>query len=260
MRAAVRAAGLLGLTSEGDAVYGERTQQALAQEPGIRYAEPVSGRPRFVVPDDGYKRNPYAEGPSASAAIYDARAFATDVWRALWLAEAGESAVEGDGAQDSLLLGFTTAAGDVASLGADWYAKIACQAWNGLPIADPPHPHAPVRRDHPAPDLTAEAQTLVNCVAAWKRMRTSGNAPLERCIAGSYAFDFNVDGLAHYGLIPDLMQDLHNVGVGPTTLGALFNSAEQYIRAWERCQDATDPGRRIRELVTHVNVGTLVPH
>lgn len=46
-------------------------------------------------------------------------------------------------------------------------------------------------------------------------------------------FDFNVDGLAHYGLVPDMLQDLKNVEMPKRDLQALFESAEGYLRMWE---------------------------
>ena len=51
---------------------------------------------------------------------------------------------------------------------------------------------------------------------------------------GGRAFDFNVDGFAHYGLLPDLLQDVKNIGLPRRAWEALFSSAESYIRAWEK--------------------------
>jgi microsomal dipeptidase-like Zn-dependent dipeptidase len=51
-------------------------------------------------------------------------------------------------------------------------------------------------------------------------------------------WDYNVDGLAHAGLLPDLVRDLQIVGLGGTYMDALFNSAEEYIRVWERSESA----------------------
>jgi hypothetical protein len=43
-----------------------------------------------------------------------------------------------------------------------------------------------------------------------------------------------IDGLAHYGLLPDLIQDLHNIGLGAAALTPMFRSAEDYIEMWEK--------------------------
>ena len=56
-----------------------------------------------------------------------------------------------------------------------------------------------------------------------------------RC-AGTREFDYNLDGLAHYGLIPDMLQDAANrlkARLEPDGLAALFQSAEGYIQVWE---------------------------
>jgi hypothetical protein len=58
------------------------------------------------------------------------------------------------------------------------------------------------------------------------------NVQLQRQQTGSRTFDLNTDGLAHYGLIPDLLADMQQHGGGPQ-LRALFRSAEAYLRMWE---------------------------
>lgn len=68
------------------------------------------------------------------------------------------------------------------------------------------------------------------------------SAPLSRCegaaCGGDREFDYNLDGLAHYGLVPDFLQDAANqLRRRPTThardLRALFRGAEDYIESWE---------------------------
>lgn len=53
-------------------------------------------------------------------------------------------------------------------------------------------------------------------------------------VTGDREFDFNTDGLAHVGLLPDFVKDLTNVGLTEADLEPLFNSAEVYIRMWEK--------------------------
>ena len=48
-----------------------------------------------------------------------------------------------------------------------------------------------------------------------------------------------MDGMAHYGMLPDLLQDMRNIGV--QDLDALYRSAEDYIRVWERCENRKIP-------------------
>jgi microsomal dipeptidase-like Zn-dependent dipeptidase len=58
------------------------------------------------------------------------------------------------------------------------------------------------------------------------------NVRLQRERSGSRTFDLNTDGVAHYGLIPDLLADMQQHGGGPD-LRSLFRSAEAYLRMWE---------------------------
>ena len=59
------------------------------------------------------------------------------------------------------------------------------------------------------------------------------NVRLQRERSGSRTFDLNTDGVAHYGLIPDLLADMQQHGGGPR-LRSLFRSAEAYLRMWGR--------------------------
>lgn len=63
-----------------------------------------------------------------------------------------------------------------------------------------------------------------------------GFGTFEQQQTGYKAFDYNVDGLAHVGLLPDLLHDLRTVGLGQTYLDAVFRSAEWYVRVWERAE------------------------
>ena len=47
-------------------------------------------------------------------------------------------------------------------------------------------------------------------------------------------FDYNLDGLSHYGMLPDMLQDLKNVGLPTDHFGKLFSSAQRYIEVWEQ--------------------------
>lgn len=59
-------------------------------------------------------------------------------------------------------------------------------------------------------------------------------ASLGKSHSGNRDFDYNLEGLAHFGLLPDLIQDLKNNGMTDRDLDPLFRSAEGYIRVWER--------------------------
>jgi microsomal dipeptidase-like Zn-dependent dipeptidase len=64
---------------------------------------------------------------------------------------------------------------------------------------------------------------------------------LNRQVVGNQTFDYNDDGLANAGMIPDFIQDLKQVGVSQADLAPLMNSAEQYVRMWELAEDTTPP-------------------
>jgi microsomal dipeptidase-like Zn-dependent dipeptidase len=64
---------------------------------------------------------------------------------------------------------------------------------------------------------------------------------LNRQVVGSQTFDYNEDGLANVGMVPDFIQDLKQIGVSNADLAPLMNSAEQYVRMWELAEDTTPP-------------------
>ncbi|MEJ2598191.1 MAG: membrane dipeptidase [Anaerolineales bacterium] len=69
----------------------------------------------------------------------------------------------------------------------------------------------------------------------WAQMK-GNNRPLVRSTAGPRRdFDINLDGMAHYGMLPDLLQDLRNVGLTAEDLAPLFRSANDYIEMWDKC-------------------------
>lgn len=63
-----------------------------------------------------------------------------------------------------------------------------------------------------------------------------GRVTFTRERTGSRVFDLNIDGVAHYGLIPDLLADTETSSGGRRALSLLFNSAEAYLEMWERAE------------------------
>lgn len=63
---------------------------------------------------------------------------------------------------------------------------------------------------------------------------TPANEPLVMGKTGERRWNYNVDGMAHYGMLPDFFQDLRNVGVTPPDLTPLFSSAEHLAQTWDR--------------------------
>ncbi len=74
-----------------------------------------------------------------------------------------------------------------------------------------------------------------------QRLQYSGTmyrtqVPFGRSRAGAREFDFNTDGLAHIGLLPDFILDLVHLGMTDAQLDPLFSSAEAFLRMWESCE------------------------
>jgi hypothetical protein len=49
---------------------------------------------------------------------------------------------------------------------------------------------------------------------------------------GTRAFDVNRDGVAHYGLLPDLLANVQRQPRGARAMSLLFHSADAYLRTW----------------------------
>jgi hypothetical protein len=80
------------------------------------------------------------------------------------------------------------------------------------------------------------ARKIARIWRKWQQMQGS-NPPLERCQAGPLReFDINVDGMAHYGMLPDFLQDLRNIGLSKDDLAPLFRSAYDYVELWDTCR------------------------
>jgi microsomal dipeptidase-like Zn-dependent dipeptidase len=61
-----------------------------------------------------------------------------------------------------------------------------------------------------------------------------GRVTFVREQAGTRTFDLNRDGVAHYGLMADLLADMRSAPGGSRALSLLFRSAEAYLEMWER--------------------------
>ncbi|MGY5100299.1 galactose-binding domain-containing protein [Streptomyces sp. 900105245] len=69
-----------------------------------------------------------------------------------------------------------------------------------------------------------------------------GGSLIDRQTTGERTWDLNTDGAAHYGLVPDWIEDIRLVG-GQDVVDDLFRGAESYLGTWgatERHQAATD--------------------
>ena len=58
-------------------------------------------------------------------------------------------------------------------------------------------------------------------------------------VSGNRVFDLNRDGVAHYGMLPDQMQDLREQS-SIRLYESIMNSAEAYLQMWERAEANTN--------------------
>ncbi len=85
-------------------------------------------------------------------------------------------------------------------------------------------------------DVLRWYEEIDNVWKKWQDMQ-GDNPPLERDTSGPRRdFDINLDGLAHYGLLPDFLQDIRNQGLAIEDFAALFRSANDYVEVWARCE------------------------
>jgi microsomal dipeptidase-like Zn-dependent dipeptidase len=61
-----------------------------------------------------------------------------------------------------------------------------------------------------------------------------GRVQFVRERTGTYTYDLNVEGVAHYGLLPDLIADIQQGHGDANALPPLFRSAEAYLETWQR--------------------------
>ena len=182
-----------------------RRAVANAQTNGVRYAGPIRDASRERLdPGEHY--------------LTEDERFA---WRALLLWESG-------GPHDFAEFGLTPWQGILEGLrlasrpsGGDhlvgWVAK------SGEPIEGLP------------PDKQPFARTMRATIERWNATR-GPNPPLTRHYAGTHDFDYNLEGLAHYGMLPDFFADVANHGLGwDADLLPLLRSAETVIGTWEKC-------------------------
>lgn len=69
----------------------------------------------------------------------------------------------------------------------------------------------------------------------------TGFGVFDRQRSGQRTFDFNIDGLAHIGLLPDLIADMQATGVSEEELDPLFRSAQAYVEAWRKAEGLRTP-------------------
>ena len=90
-----------------------------------------------------------------------------------------------------------------------------------------------------------------------------GGVTIDKQVSGQRVYDINVDGVSHYGLYPDWIEDLRKQG-GTAIADDMARGAEAYLLMWERAQgvsnDACRDSRAIKSesVVKAIKKGTTV--
>ncbi|MBC9715994.1 discoidin domain-containing protein [Streptomyces sp. TRM66268-LWL] len=74
---------------------------------------------------------------------------------------------------------------------------------------------------------------------------TDGGSLIDKQTTGERTWDFNTDGAAHYGMVPDWIEDIRIVG-GQGVVDDLFSGAESYLRTWGKSEQHT-PGQNLAQ-------------
>jgi hypothetical protein len=64
-----------------------------------------------------------------------------------------------------------------------------------------------------------------------------GGVKVYKQVSGKRVYDINKDGVAHYGMYPDWIQDLKMIA-GPAIVKDMYRGSEAYLQAWERAYGA----------------------
>lgn len=82
---------------------------------------------------------------------------------------------------------------------------------------------------------------------------------LNRSVVGQKIFDFNIAGLAHMGMLPDLIADFEALGLTDADLAPLLNSAQEYVRVWKNVY-GTRPALDSKLRDVHIGVIIILDH
>jgi hypothetical protein len=246
-----------------------RFAQVELQHNGVRYDVPISewGASRFKVAGStgAWQKTPVRDSSTRESSTWESHpAEIGDAWIALAAISAGRNprmmrnhGIDGGNRVVDYAYGFgATREDDLVSDGAllpgSLDSRIAAYC-----VKERITPNE-IRRVRVGPRAFEEYWWVKRAWEEWNRMSGS-NEPLRRHVFGyrnlngeriSRDFDINIDGAAHYGMLPDVLQDVANSHPSPTEVGAyfdpLFRSAEDYIRMWEKARRAagildTDP-------------------
>ena len=96
--------------------------------------------------------------------------------------------------------------------------------------------HGMVSESQPRFGEQAECDQVQMMPVEYPFTSVDGAVTFERQQTGNRVFDFNTDGMAHYGLLPDLVEDMRRQGLAESKVQQLFRGAEAYLVAWEKAR------------------------
>lgn len=85
-----------------------------------------------------------------------------------------------------------------------------------------------------------------------------GGVTIDRQVSGQRTYDINVDGVSHYGLYPDWIEDLRKQG-GQAIADDMARGAEAYLEMWERAVGVANDACRDPEVIKDESVITGIP-
>ncbi len=68
-----------------------------------------------------------------------------------------------------------------------------------------------------------------------------GTTVMDRQVTGQRTWDLNTDGAAHYGLVPDMIEQLTKAGGGQALVDDLMAGSQDYIDSWTATKSYTAP-------------------
>ena len=244
------AAYMLGAETMQDLTHRARGRQVEGQRNGVRYDSPIRDwrAPRF-------------KSSGNSAYEYTGKAFEhEDAWRALAAYKAGRNPWTMGAAAEIPASGAIGHTGRIENFARGFFAESEAQLESdcgllhancfGATIAERFAAYYVKAGVDPAtlPRWRGDAAVLEHYGWVkrvwdhWHRME-GDNEPLSRYVFGRRDFDINIDGVAHYGMLPDFLQDVRNAGLSAGDLAPLFRSAEDYIQMWEKCESRARAAR-----------------
>jgi microsomal dipeptidase-like Zn-dependent dipeptidase len=84
--------------------------------------------------------------------------------------------------------------------------------------------------------LGTDINGLVVSPAPPKKTVVRYDTTFQQCKTGQMIWDYNKDGVAHYGLLPDFLKHVEQLDGGVTVVQQLNQSAEHFAQMWEKCE------------------------